>query len=136
MLRLSSRLNLSRSVRFNSTWAQLASVRSRNAPLDIHPEVEEALATNKPVVALETALVSHGLPFPYSLNVPIALEDVVRLTGCVPATIGIIGGRIKIGLTRSELERLADRSRDPCKVSRRDIAAAVATKSDGGTFFF
>ncbi|KIK05462.1 hypothetical protein K443DRAFT_675024 [Laccaria amethystina LaAM-08-1] len=114
-------------------WAQLASVRSRNAPLDIHPEVEEALATNKPVVALETALVSHGLPFPHSLNVPTALEDVVRLTGCVPATIGIIGGRIKIGLTRNELEILADRSGDPCKVSRRDIAAAVATKSDGGT---
>lgn len=105
----------------------------RIAPVDIHPEVEEALAHNKPVVALETALVTHGLPYPQSLEVPLGLEGIVRSTGAVPATIGIIGGRVKIGLERNELDYLADRTASkPAKVSRRDIAAAIATQADGG----
>jgi len=106
----------------------------RDAPLDIHPEVEDALAHQKPVVALETALVTHGLPYPTNLDVPLALEGVVRSTGSIPATIGIIQGRVKIGLEKHELERLAERRMNPVKISRRDIAAAIATDSDGGSF--
>ncbi|KAF8168155.1 indigoidine synthase A-like protein [Crassisporium funariophilum] len=120
-------------IRRLSSWAQLSSLRAKDAPFDIHPEVEDALAHNIPVVALETALVTHGLPYPSSLEVPLGLEEIVRSTGSIPATIGIIDGRIKIGLERDELERLADRRRKPAKVSRRDIAAAIAMQSDGGT---
>ena len=105
---------------------------NRSAPLDVHPEVEEALVNRRAVVALETALVTHGLPYPSSLEVPLALEAIVRSTGSVPATIGIIDGRIKIGLKKDELTRLAERKYKPAKVSRRDIAAAIATRSDGG----
>ena len=106
----------------------------RNAPLDIHPEVKYALTHQKPVVALETALVTHGLPYPMNLDVPLALEEVVRSTGSIPATIGIIQGRVKIGLEKHELERLAEKRMNPVKISRRDIAAAIATGSDGGSF--
>jgi hypothetical protein len=120
--------------RSHSSWPTLHAVRARNAPIDLHPEVEDALAHNQPVVALETALVTHGLPYPQSLDVPLMLEDVVRSTGAVPATIGILGGRVKVGLARDELDRLAGRKAGAklAKVSRRDIAAALATGSDGG----
>ncbi|KAF9535420.1 indigoidine synthase A-like protein [Crepidotus variabilis] len=116
-----------------STIPQRASIIGQNLPVDIHPEVEEALAHNKPVVALETALVTHGLPHPASLDVPVKLEKIVRSQGSIPATIGLVGGRVKIGLERNELERLADRRGRPAKISRRDIAAAIATGRDGGT---
>jgi len=107
--------------------------RLTGAPVDLHPEVEDALAHSKPVVALETALVTHGFPYPTSLELPLGLEDVVRSTGAIPATIGMLSGRIKIGLERNELERLAQREMKPGKISRRDIAAASAMKNDGGT---
>ncbi|KAF9480993.1 indigoidine synthase A-like protein [Pholiota conissans] len=118
-----------------SSWSQLRTIRARDAPIDLHPEVEDALAHNKPVVALETALVTHGLPYPQSLEVPLMLEDVVRSTGAIPATIGILGGRVKVGLERYELDRLAGRKAGSklAKVSRRDIAAAIALECDGGT---
>jgi len=115
------------------SWAGLRDIRNRRAPLDVHPEVEEALINRRAVVALETALVTHGLPYPSSLEVPLALEGIVRSTGAIPATIGIIDGRIKIGLKKDELARLAERRYKPAKVSRRDIATAITTRSDGGT---
>lgn len=116
-----------------SSLSHLRAIRAKDAPVDIHPEVEEALVHNKPVVALETALVTHGLPYPQSLEVPLGLESIVRSTGAVPATIGIIGGRVKVGLERHELDHLADRTASkPAKVSRRDIAAAIAMQADGG----
>ncbi|KAK0208059.1 indigoidine synthase A-like protein [Desarmillaria ectypa] len=126
---------LSRGSPFSSSWFSTATFAHRNAPLDIHPEVQEALATNKPVVALETTLVTHGVPYPTNYNLASDLEDIVRSTGSVPATIGIIGGRVKIGLERSELERLANRAKNPSvvKVSRRDIAPAIGAQMDGGT---
>jgi len=118
-----------------SSWAQLGSLRANNAPVDIHPEVQDALAHKKPVVALETALVTHGLPYPLSLEVPLAMEANVRSSGAIPATIGIIEGRVKIGLEKSEVDRLASRTaKKSVKVSRRDIAAAIATGVDGGIF--
>ncbi|KAJ7071079.1 indigoidine synthase A-like protein [Mycena amicta] len=113
----------------------LSAAVARGAPVDIHPEVEDALATGKPVVALETALTTHGLPHPQNLRVTLDLEDVVRSTACVPATIGVVSGRVKIGLQRPDLERLADVQRTPrsVKISRRDIAPTLALKADGGT---
>jgi len=116
------------------TWPQLNPSLKRHAPLDVHPEVQDALATNKPVVALETTLVTHGFPHPINLELSLSLEEIVRSTGCIPATIGIIGGRVKIGLQPSELERLADTKSNSSvvKISRRDIAPAIAMKADGG----
>ncbi|EFI28609.1 indigoidine synthase A family protein [Coprinopsis cinerea okayama7 len=113
-------------------FSSLKSLKETGAPVDIHPEVEDALARNIPVVALETALVTHGLPHPYSFDVPLELEGAVRGTGAIPATIGLVHGRVKIGLEEHELERLATRTFQPAKISRRDVAAAIATKSDGG----
>ncbi|KAF8905531.1 indigoidine synthase A-like protein [Gymnopilus junonius] len=120
-------------VRGLSSGTRFRPYRLKGAPVDVHPEIEDALAHDKPVVALETALVTHGLPFPSSLEVPMALEEIVRSTGSIPATIGMIDGRVKIGLERHELERLADRRGKPSKISRRDIAAAIALEADGGT---
>ncbi|KAF7306884.1 Indigoidine synthase A-like protein [Mycena indigotica] len=115
--------------------SQLSAVIARGAPIDVHEEVQDALATGKPVVALETALTTHGLPPPTNLAVTRDLETVVRSTGCIPATIGIVGGRVKIGLDNKNLERLADVNSPPrsVKVSRRDIAPVLALKGDGGT---
>lgn len=112
--------------------SRLSAIERLNAPIDIHPEVEEALGTGKPVVSLETALVTHGLPYPNNLELGLELESIVRSTGTVPATIGMIDGRIKVGLERSELERLANPEGRKAKLSRRDIAPAIALKADGG----
>lgn len=114
------------------TVSTLSAARGRNAPIDVHPEVEDALATGKPIVAMETALVTNGMPYPTNLTIATELEDIVRSSGVVPATIGFIGGRIKIGLQKHELERLAEGKGSPTKISRRDIAPAIALNKDGG----
>ena len=116
-------------------FASLAQALARHAPVDVHPEVQEALAHHAPVVALETTIVSHGMPHPTNLETALSVESIVREQGAVPATIGIIGGRVKIGLERRDLEHLADTENDPptVKISRRDIAPAIALKRDGGT---
>ncbi|KAG2061790.1 hypothetical protein BDR06DRAFT_945824 [Suillus hirtellus] len=115
--------------------SSLSVARGRRAPIDVHPEVEDALATGKPVVALESTIITHGMPYPTSLEMAQSVERIVRSTGSIPATIAIIAGRIKIGLHPAELERLADQHSNPTavKLSRRDIAAAIALKKDGGT---
>jgi len=100
--------------------------------LDIHPDVQEALANRQPVVALETTIITHGLPWPVNLECARALEETVRRVGAVPATIGICGGRVKIGLTASELQRFAT-AKAIAKVSRRDLAAVIAQGHDGAT---
>ena len=107
----------------------------RNGPIDVHPEVESALATNHPVVALESTIITHGMPHPINLRTGRSVELIVRSTGAVPATIGMIGGRVKIGLEPHELEYLADSQSNSSvvKVSRRDIGPAIAQKRDGGT---
>ena len=81
---------------------------SPHAPLDIHPEVAQALSARKPVVALETALVTNGIAPPTNLAIGLKLEEIVRAQGAVPATIGIVEGRVKVGLERAQMERLAD----------------------------
>lgn len=113
--------------------SRLADARNRGAPIDIHPEVEDALAHKKPVVALETTIVTHGMPYPVNLSTATAVERIVRDAGAVPATIGMISGRVKIGLRQDELEHLADVQKNPSvvKLSRRDIGPAVALKRDG-----
>ncbi|KAH9837205.1 indigoidine synthase A-like protein [Rhodofomes roseus] len=113
----------------------LEALRSTGAPVDVHPEVQDALAGKKPVVALETTIITHGMPQPVNLQTARSVESIVRTTGAIPATIGIIEGRVKIGLEPSELEHLADVKSNPSvvKVSRRDIGPAIATKRDGGT---
>ncbi|KAH9050426.1 indigoidine synthase A-like protein [Lactarius hengduanensis] len=113
----------------------LVSARERGIPIDVHPEVEQALLENKPLVALETALVTHGLPYPINLETAASVERHVRSAGAIPATIGVIEGRVKIGLDSTQLAHLADVQNNcgSVKLSRRDIAAAVALKKDGGT---
>lgn len=99
---------------------------------EIRSEVQNALNANSPLVGLESALISHGLPYPQNLETAQALEQAVREHGAVPATIAVIEGKIKVGLTERELERLA-MGKDVRKVSRRDLPIAVAQKMDGAT---
>ncbi|EIN13804.1 indigoidine synthase A-like protein [Punctularia strigosozonata HHB-11173 SS5] len=103
--------------------------------VDVHPEVQDALAHNRPLVALETTIVTHGMPQPTNLETARSVERIVRSTGSVPATIGVISGRVKIGLEPAELEYLADVKQNSgvVKLSRRDIGPAIAMKRDGGT---
>ncbi|KAH9944309.1 indigoidine synthase A-like protein [Epithele typhae] len=115
--------------------SSLSTALKEHAPIDVHPEVQEALAHGRPIVALETTIVTHGMPYPSNRETAMSVEKNVRTSGAVPATIGIIEGRVKIGLGPQELERLADVSANPSvvKLSRRDLAAAIAAKKDGGT---
>ncbi len=95
-------------------------------------EVQAALHDGAPVVALESALITHGLPFPRNAEVARALEDAIREAGATPATIAVLDGRLRVGLDARELERLAT-AKDSVKVSRRDLAAAILTRRSGGT---
>jgi pseudouridine-5'-phosphate glycosidase len=100
--------------------------------LDILPEVRRALDTGKAVVALESTIISHGMPYPDNLQCAAACEQIVRDHGAVPATIAILKGRVKIGVTTAELEYLAQ-AKTVVKCSRRDLAAVLALGQDGAT---
>jgi pseudouridine-5'-phosphate glycosidase len=100
--------------------------------LAIHPQVQAALNAGQPVVALESTLITHGLPRPDNLEVARALEAAVREAGALPATIAILGGQISVGLTGEQLEYLAG-AEDVRKCSRRDLAIVVGTAGDGAT---
>lgn len=100
--------------------------------MQVAPEVAEAIATRRPVVALETTLVTHGLPRPEGVRVAAALEAIVRSRGAVPATIGILDGRVCVGIAPAELERLAAVDR-PVKVNLGNFAAEVAAGGCGST---
>ena len=104
-----------------------------NKYLDIAPEVAEALKNGKPVVALESTIISHGMPYPKNVETAMLVEETIRDNGAVPATIAIIGGRLKAGLSREEIEYLGKAGRDVAKASRRDLAALVAAGRDGAT---
>jgi pseudouridine-5'-phosphate glycosidase len=95
-------------------------------------EVARALAGNSPVVALETTVVTHGLPHPDGVTTAVSLEEIVRKGGATPATIGIIGGAIRVGLTRVELEQLA-KTPNVAKINLSNMAAAVASGEPGST---
>ncbi len=100
--------------------------------LDIKAEVKEALKNNLPVVALESTIISHGMPYPDNVVMAKKVEQIIREQGAVPATIAIMDGKIKIGLTDEDLETLA-KSKDAVKVSRRDMASVIAMKQLGAT---
>lgn len=104
-----------------------------NHYLDIASEVAKALAENKPVVALESTIISHGMPYPQNVETALKVEQVIRENGAVPATIAIIGGRLKAGLSKEEIEYLGKTGYDVPKVSRRDLPVIVAKKMDGAT---
>jgi pseudouridine-5'-phosphate glycosidase len=101
--------------------------------LDIGAEVAGALATNGPVVALESTIITHGMPFPQNLETALTLEKAVRAKGAVPATIAVIDGRFKIGLDGAALERLSQLAGGVVKASRRDLSAVVARGGAAGT---
>lgn len=103
-----------------------------NGFVDVKPEVAEALKNNKPVVALESTIISHGFPYPENLECARESEKNIRENGAVPATIAIIKGRIKIGLEDSDIQYLAE-NRTITKVSRRDIPVIVSLGRDGAT---
>ena len=101
--------------------------------LDVAPEVARALASGKAVVALESTIISHGMPYPKNVETALHVEQTIRENGAVPATIAVIGGRLKAGLSREEIEYLGKKGRDVIKASRRDLPALVARGADGAT---
>lgn len=100
--------------------------------LDITPEIARAVSENRPVVALESTILSHGMPYPQNLEFAHKVEEIIRAEGAVPATTAILGGKLKVGLTADELERMC-KPGDIGKVSRRDVAVYLAQKRDGAT---
>ena len=104
-----------------------------NPYLDVAPEVAAAVAAGKPVVALESTIISHGMPYPQNVETALKVEQIIRDSGAVPATIAILGGRLKAGLTAEEIEYLGKKGQDVTKASRRDLAVLVSRKADGAT---
>ncbi|MDT1399490.1 pseudouridine-5'-phosphate glycosidase, partial [Escherichia coli] len=101
--------------------------------LQISAEVQDALKNKKPVVALESTIISHGMPFPQNAQTAIEVEETIRKQGAVPATIAIIGGVMKVGLSKEEIELLGREGHNVTKVSRRDLPFVVAAGKNGAT---
>ena len=108
-------------------------MKDLNEYLDVAPEVAEALAENRPVVALESTIISHGMPYPQNVETALHVESTVREHGAVPATVAVIGGRLRAGLTEDEIDYLGRKGREVIKVSRRDLPVVVARGLDGAT---
>lgn len=100
--------------------------------LDINPEVKKALGEGRPVVALESTIISHGMPYPENVETALKVEQIVRDNGAVPATIAILKGKLKVGLTQEEIEYFGN-NRNVIKTSRRDIPFIAAKGMDGAT---
>jgi len=107
--------------------------KSDNEYLDIADDVAAALQDGEPVVALESTIISHGMPHPRNVETALRVEKTVRAAGAVPATIAVIGGRLKVGLSESEIGRLGERGQQVVKTSRRDLPFVVARKESGAT---
>lgn len=101
--------------------------------LEINPIVKEALDNNQPVVALESTIISHGMPYPQNVEVALEVERIARENGVIPATIGIINGKLKVGLTKEEIEYLGKEGLNVPKASRRDLAYIVSNGLNGAT---
>jgi pseudouridine-5'-phosphate glycosidase len=99
----------------------------------LSPEVQSALAEKRPIVALESTVISHGLPYPHNLELAREMESLIRAEGATPATIALIEGEIHAGLDDQALERLADARQPVRKISRRDFASALARRELGAT---
>ena len=106
---------------------------NKNPYLDIAPEVEQAVKKGKPVVALESTIISHGMPYPQNVETALEVERIIRENGAVPATIAILGGRLKAGLTPEEIDYLGKTGTKVAKASRRDLPVLVAQGLDGAT---
>ena len=104
-----------------------------NNYLSISPEVKEALAAGKPVVALESTIISHGMPYPQNVQTALRVEQTIRDNRAVPATIAVIGGKLKAGCTNDEIEYLGKKGQAVTKASRRDLPVLVARGEDGAT---
>ena len=104
-----------------------------NKHLDISPEVAAALREGRPVVALESTIISHGMPYPKNVETAMLVEKTIRENGAVPATVAVIGGRLKAGLSGAEIEYLGKAGRNVAKASRRDLPVLVAQGCDGAT---
>ncbi|GAA5980604.1 hypothetical protein JCM10908_001705 [Rhodotorula pacifica] len=130
-------------VRSWSTTATSTRAPLAGLPIDVAPEVLQAQAEGRPVVALESTLITHGLPPPHSQSLPRECEDILRSQGVTPATIAILNGRIKVGVEGKDLDYLAERGWEArqdkrvaerlWKVGRRELGAAVVKRLDGGT---
>ncbi len=101
--------------------------------LEIKPEVKKALEEGRPVVSLESTIISHGMPYPDNVKTALEVEKIVRDNGAIPATIAILNGKLKVGLTEEEIEYLGKKGAQVIKTSRRDIPFIVAGKLDGAT---
>ena len=128
---------LSRSERLSSALSRLTN-SSLSPHVHVAPEIRNALNQGLPIVSLESAITSHGLPPEQAISVAKSLDTIIRAKGVVPAAIGLIDGIIKIGLEDREIQRLAEsKSREndnrKWKIGRRDIASAILKKVDGGT---
>lgn len=106
---------------------------NNNIYLDIAPEVDSALKEGRPVVALESTIISHGMPYPQNVETAVNVENIIRSEGAVPATIAVIGGKMKVGLSRQEIEYLGKKGMTVTKASRRDLPSLAAKKMDGAT---
>ena len=104
-----------------------------NKYLSISQEVQQALEQGKPVVALESTIISHGMPYPQNVETALRVEQTIRDNGAVPATIAIIGGMLKAGCTPQEIEYLGRKGQDVIKASRRDLPVLIARGEDGAT---
>ena len=104
-----------------------------NKYLDVAPEVQEALAAGKPVVALESTIISHGMPYPQNVETALKVEAIIRENGAVPATIAVLGGRLKAGLSPEEIDYLGKTGAGVTKASRRDLPILAAQGKDGAT---
>ncbi len=107
--------------------------KSFNNYLDIAPDVKDALRAGDPVVALESTIISHGMPYPRNVDTATAVEDIVREGGAIPATVAVLDGRLKVGLSANEIRHLGKRGTDVIKCSRRDLPFVMARKQDGAT---
>jgi len=107
--------------------------KPRNDYLDVAPGVASAIRAGKAVVALESTIISHGMPYPGNVETALAVENAVRGGGAVPATIAILAGRLKVGLSEGEISQLGERGPQVLKTSRRDLPFVIANKQDGAT---
>uniref|UniRef100_H2LF86 Zgc:136858 n=1 Tax=Oryzias latipes TaxID=8090 RepID=H2LF86_ORYLA len=127
MLKKVSTLILRRGIKTShSTWS------NKDLFFKVHPSVSQALAENKPVVALESTIITHGMPYPHNLSTANEVEAIVQSEGATPATVGVIQGKIHVGLSPSDLEHLAQ-CRNALKVSRRDLPYVISKGLSGGT---
>jgi pseudouridylate synthase len=101
--------------------------------LDLSPEVAEAVAAKKPIVALESTIITHGMPYPRNVETALSVEKAARESGAIPATIAVIDGRFRVGLSVQEIERLGELVGGVIKASRRDLAPVAARKGSAGT---